>query len=103
MGYVLPTKSNVCFYTTLVKMNCQISSVQCLTSSTAGFMSTQLLLFSISRKICKAQLNSLSSHERRTRRVMSRRPSEKVLPSACFEAVQVSVIHAESQVTYSRH
>ena len=33
---------------------------------------------------------------------MSRRPSEKVLPSACFETVQVSVIHAESQVTYSR-
>ena len=28
---------------------------------------------------------------------MSRRPSEKVLPSACFETVQVSVIHAESQ------
>jgi len=44
MRYVLPTASNVCSYTTLVKMNCQIST--CLTTG-SGFISTKLLLFSI--------------------------------------------------------
>ena len=44
MRYVLPTAPNVCSYTTLAKMNCQIFT--CLTTGT-GFVSTKLLLFSI--------------------------------------------------------
>ena len=42
MRYVLPTAPNMCSYTTLAKMNCQIST--CLTT---GFISTKLFLFSI--------------------------------------------------------
>jgi len=46
MRYELPTMSNVFFNTTLVKMNCQIST--CLTTGRPdGFISTKLLLFSI--------------------------------------------------------
>jgi len=44
MRYVLPTAPNMCSYTTLAKMSCQIPT--CLTTSTA-FISTKLLLFSI--------------------------------------------------------
>ena len=44
MRYVLPTAPNVCSYTTLVNMNCQIST--CFSTGT-GFISTTLLLFSI--------------------------------------------------------
>jgi len=43
MSYVLSTTPNVCSYTTLVKMHCQIST--CLTTGT-GFIFTKLLLFS---------------------------------------------------------
>ena len=42
MSYVPPTVPNVCSYTTLANMNCQIST--CLRSGT-GFISTKLLMF----------------------------------------------------------
>jgi len=43
MRYVLPTAPNVCFYTTLAKLNCQIST--CSTTDT-GFISTKPFSFS---------------------------------------------------------
>ena len=44
MRYVLPIAPNVCSYTTLVKMNCNFSTL--LTTGT-GLVSTKRLLFSI--------------------------------------------------------
>ena len=41
MRYVLPTAPKLCSYTTLTKMNCQISISTCSTTDT-GFISTKL-------------------------------------------------------------
>jgi len=44
MSYVLTTAPNLCSYTTLAKMNCQIS--MCLTTDDTGFISTKLFVSS---------------------------------------------------------